>query len=169
MHRYSTYSKGTSLCRERHSAPSHNLLDTDDGLMNRPTGGSLAERLRKLQGTNIQVEYGQRNQVPSTSNPLRGAFPALHGPIPGPSTSQGPPWRTPLQISSHNPMPRGTLGSNATGDIPTITPQALHSLLESRGLNILILDVRTRERFERERINHDAIVCLEPAILMRPE
>jgi hypothetical protein len=137
--------------------------------MNRPTGPSLAERLRTLQGTSIQVGYGQRNQVPSTSSPLRGAFPAPHGPIPGPSTSQGLPWRMSLQMSSHDTMLNGTLGYNPTGDIPTITPQTLHSLLESNGLNILILDVRSREQFERERINHDAIVCLEPSILMRPE
>jgi len=157
------------VCREDRSASSHTLLNTDNGLMNRPTGGSLAERLRKLQGTSIQVEYGQRNQVPSTSNPLCGAFPAPQGPIPGPSTSRGAPWKTLFQMPSHSPMLNGTLGSNPTGDISTIMPQTLHSLLESNGLNILILDVRSREQFERERINHDAIVCLEPAILMRPE
>ena len=48
----------------------------------------------------------------------------------------------------------------------SITPRRLFELLESR-LNILILDVRTREKFDQERINHDAIVCLEPSVLQR--
>lgn len=55
-------------------------------------------------------------------------------------------------------------------DLPltnAISPQKLNSLLETRGLNILILDVRHREHFEKERINHDAIVCIEPTVLMR--
>lgn len=55
-------------------------------------------------------------------------------------------------------------------DLPianAITPQKLNSLLETRGLNILLLDVRNRDEFERERINHDAIVCLEPLVLTR--
>jgi hypothetical protein len=35
-------------------------------------------------------------------------------------------------------------------------------------VNILMLDVRHREQFDKERINHDAIVCLEPTVLTRP-
>lgn len=57
-----------------------------------------------------------------------------------------------------------------TVDLPitsAIAPQKLNSLLETRGLNILLLDVRSREEFDRERINHDAIVCLEPVVLTR--
>jgi ubiquitin carboxyl-terminal hydrolase 8 len=56
-------------------------------------------------------------------------------------------------------------------DLPlanSITPQKLNSILESGGVNILMLDVRHREQFDKERINHDAIVCLEPTVLMRP-
>lgn len=48
----------------------------------------------------------------------------------------------------------------------SITPRRLFELLESR-LNILLLDVRTREQFDQERINHDAIICLEPSVLQR--
>jgi len=56
-------------------------------------------------------------------------------------------------------------------DLPlanSITPQKLYSILETRGVNILMLDVRHREQFDKERINHDAIVCLEPTVLTRP-
>ena len=32
---------------------------------------------------------------------------------------------------------------------------------------VLMLDVRTREEFEKERIKADAIVCIEPSVLLR--
>lgn len=35
------------------------------------------------------------------------------------------------------------------------------------GYKVLILDVRSREEFEKERIKASAIVCLEPLVLKR--
>jgi len=86
------------------------------------------------------------------------------------------PSGSPLNPAYNSPKTNGNTGSgstdgpsNASVDIPitnSITPRRLFELLESR-LNILLLDVRTREQFEQERINHDAIVCLEPSVLRR--
>jgi ubiquitin carboxyl-terminal hydrolase 8 len=125
---------------------------------NHRIGGTLADRLKRLQGAGIQADYGRPTQIPLMGN--RG-MPRSRGPIPGPSSSQRPPTSPPDGVQTISP----------TVDLPittTITPQRLNSLLETRGLNILLLDVRNRNEFERERINHDAIVCLEPVSLTRP-
>jgi ubiquitin carboxyl-terminal hydrolase 8 len=84
------------------------------------------------------------------------------------------PSGSPLNPSYHSPNTNGNADSGSPEggsgvDIPitnSITPRRLFELLESR-LNILLLDVRTREQFDQERINHDAIVCLEPSVLQR--
>ncbi|CAG8769560.1 15325_t:CDS:1, partial [Acaulospora colombiana] len=72
--------------------------------------------------------------------------------------------------SQASPRTNGIHEPTSNVDLPltnAITPQKLNSLLETRGLNILLLDVRSRDEFEKERINHDAIVCLEPLVLSR--
>ncbi|TFK48403.1 hypothetical protein OE88DRAFT_1664178 [Heliocybe sulcata] len=53
-------------------------------------------------------------------------------------------------------------------DIPhlnAVDPKMLHEYLSS--IKVLLLDLRTREAFEKERIKADAVVCLEPSILQR--
>jgi len=35
------------------------------------------------------------------------------------------------------------------------------------GYKVLVLDVRNREEFDREHIKADAIVCIEPSVLLR--
>ncbi|KAG8891176.1 ubiquitin-specific protease doa4, partial [Tulasnella sp. 403] len=58
-------------------------------------------------------------------------------------------------------------------DIPitnSISPKTLIGYLDRRsngGLQVLILDVRSREQFDRERIDSPATVCIEPSVLMR--
>ena len=37
------------------------------------------------------------------------------------------------------------------------------------NFKVLLLDVRTREEFEREHIKTDTVVCIEPSILLRAE
>lgn len=84
------------------------------------------------------------------------------------------PSGSPLNPAYNSPKTNSKTSSGSpdgpsSADIPitnSITPRRLFELLESR-LNILLLDVRTREQFDQERINHDAIVCLEPSVLQR--
>ena len=84
------------------------------------------------------------------------------------------PSGSPLNPAYNSPKTNSNTGSGSPDgpssiDAPianSITPRRLFELLESR-LNILLLDVRVRELFDQERINHDAIVCLEPSVLQR--
>jgi ubiquitin carboxyl-terminal hydrolase 8 len=84
------------------------------------------------------------------------------------------PSGSPLNPAYNSPKTNSNISSGSLDgpsgvDIPitnSITPRRLFELLESR-LNILLLDVRTREQFDQERINHDAIVCSEPSVLRR--
>lgn len=50
----------------------------------------------------------------------------------------------------------------------TILPQELDRLLAKGKVSVLVLDARPRTHFEMERIDHDAVVCLEPTLLTRP-
>ncbi|KAI9062559.1 cysteine proteinase [Trametes sanguinea] len=49
----------------------------------------------------------------------------------------------------------------------TLFPKTLHEYAHKPNFKVLLLDVRTREEFEREHIRADAVVCIEPSILMR--
>ncbi|KAI8996409.1 cysteine proteinase [Trametes punicea] len=49
----------------------------------------------------------------------------------------------------------------------TLFPKTLHEWRYKPNFKVLLLDVRTREEFEREHIRADAVVCIEPSILMR--
>jgi ubiquitin carboxyl-terminal hydrolase 8 len=43
----------------------------------------------------------------------------------------------------------------------------LHEFMYQHGYKVLVLDVRNREEFDREHIKADAIVCIEPSVLLR--
>jgi ubiquitin carboxyl-terminal hydrolase 8 len=47
-----------------------------------------------------------------------------------------------------------------------VAPKALHEYTH-HGSTVLFLDVRNREEFDKEHIKADAVVCLEPSVLMR--
>ncbi|KAI0259432.1 hypothetical protein BC834DRAFT_833549 [Gloeopeniophorella convolvens] len=47
------------------------------------------------------------------------------------------------------------------------TPRELHDYIYRNELKVLMLDVRTRDEFEREHIRGDAVVCIEPSVLLR--
>ncbi|KAI0695051.1 cysteine proteinase [Cerioporus squamosus] len=49
----------------------------------------------------------------------------------------------------------------------TLYPKTLHEWRYKPNFKVLLLDVRTRDEFEREHIKADAVVCIEPSILMR--
>lgn len=46
-------------------------------------------------------------------------------------------------------------------------PRELHSYMYRNELKVLMLDVRTREMFDNEHIRGDAVVCIEPSVLLR--
>ncbi|KAG8799247.1 ubiquitin-specific protease doa4 [Serendipita sp. 398] len=146
-----------------------------------PTGIPGATR-PPLQATSPLAMNGHKpNGLPWKAK----AFPAVMDmeprpastPIPIKRQSAGSRPQTPAHLvgspgQNHSPRTNGFASADQTPhvDLPitnSITPQKLNSLLETRGLNILLLDVRNRDSFERERINHDAIVCLEPMVLSR--
>jgi ubiquitin carboxyl-terminal hydrolase 8 len=51
----------------------------------------------------------------------------------------------------------------------SVSARMLDEYLQNPALKVLLIDVRPRNEFERETIKHpgDAIVCLEPTVLMR--
>jgi len=46
-------------------------------------------------------------------------------------------------------------------------PRELHDYMYRNELKILMLDIRTREAFDYEHIRGDAVVCIEPSVLLR--
>ncbi|KAI0296552.1 hypothetical protein B0F90DRAFT_1811293 [Multifurca ochricompacta] len=46
-------------------------------------------------------------------------------------------------------------------------PHELYDYMYRNELKVLILDVRTREAFDHEHIRADAVVCIEPSVLLR--
>jgi len=72
----------------------------------------------------------------------------------------------PATKQSQNPNSRGSKLPEPPAS-SLISPQALAEWVKACH-KVLILDVRTREKFENERLPMDAIVCIEPSILMRP-
>lgn len=143
---------------------------------------------------NSAAPNGTSNGSARNGIPWKKQFPSLpmemeprpaSTPIPIKRSSVGSRPTTPAHFSGssaagpgHSFSPRSPLvngfnasdASNPITDIPisnAIAPAKLNSFLETQGLNILLLDVRNRDDFEKERINHDAAVCLEPTVLMR--
>jgi rhodanese-related sulfurtransferase len=51
----------------------------------------------------------------------------------------------------------------------SIPPRQLHDYMHNPALKILLIDVRNRSEFERESIAHpgDALICIEPSVLLR--
>ena len=46
-------------------------------------------------------------------------------------------------------------------------PRELHDYMYRNELKVLMLDVRTRDEFNYEHIRGDAVVCIEPSVLLR--
>lgn len=51
----------------------------------------------------------------------------------------------------------------------TLFPTTLHEYKGKNGFKILVLDVRTRAEFEREHVMAEAVVCVEPSVLLRDQ
>lgn len=54
-------------------------------------------------------------------------------------------------------------------DLPqtSLFPRRLLELRDKENFRLLLIDVRTREEFEREHIRAHAVVCVEPSVLLR--
>lgn len=94
----------------------------------------------------------------------------LHPPA-SPSHRSNPPspsnvsFGEPRSSPETRPLPRRPLP-----DLPaasSVYPSTLSEWI-NQGYKILILDARTREKFEVERPQVDGIVCIEPSVLSRP-
>ena len=56
-------------------------------------------------------------------------------------------------------------------DLPmtnSVFPKTLHEYLKTE-LKVLLLDIRNREDFSKSHVKADAVVCLEPQVLLRNE
>ena len=63
----------------------------------------------------------------------------------------------------------GPTAEKAELPFKTLFPKTLHEWRYKPNFKVLLLDVRTREEFEREHIKTDTVVCIEPSILLRSE
>lgn len=69
-----------------------------------------------------------------------------------------------------NGASRSPLMQQATPPVPhTLFPETLRSFQGTSNFQVLVLDVRTREEFEREHIRADAVICIEPSVLLRDQ
>ena len=73
---------------------------------------------------------------------------------------------------SHSPKPSLSSLPNGVAPLPrtnSLRPKELYDFMYRGGFRtpVLMLDMRTREEFEKERIKADAIVCIEPSVLLR--
>ncbi|KAK7685731.1 hypothetical protein QCA50_011076 [Cerrena zonata] len=75
-----------------------------------------------------------------------------------------------LNKASRSPLiPNGVLTPAAEKGLPftALFPKTLHECMQRQGFQVLLLDVRNRDAFERERIKGDEVVCIEPSVLRR--
>ena len=135
----------------------------------------------------IHLDLAQRpssTPIPPTHDVLMSSRPT--SPAPKQPLSPSVP-RKPSNLSLSSPTksllaPSTSLGSiSSPGSSPradkpelpklpisnTCTPKELYDYMNHIGYGVLILDVRSREEFEKEHIRAPAIVCLEPVVLKR--
>ncbi|OSX64490.1 hypothetical protein POSPLADRAFT_1065606 [Postia placenta MAD-698-R-SB12] len=136
--------------------PSIDELDEADGLKlpSLPTGSSI----------------GRQDGFPPQLFAHPKPFPALPmDPGPRPSSTPIPPTINTFASRPASPA-RSPLSPTKPPEIPvstTLFPKALLDYNRRHNFKVLVLDVRTRGDFEKEHIKADAIVCIEPSVLLR--
>ncbi|KAI9430182.1 hypothetical protein H4582DRAFT_2113921 [Lactarius indigo] len=143
------------------------------------------DELEEIDGRRAMADVGLRSDSSGSSD-------SKSTPWPGGSTH--PPVTT-LPISVPNPSPtpitpvvdhfasrpaspvKRTLGIRGSSSplIPSAElhvknmagPRELYDYMYRHELKVLMLDVRTREAFDYEHIRGDAVVCIEPSVLLR--
>ncbi|KZT07231.1 cysteine proteinase [Laetiporus sulphureus 93-53] len=90
-----------------------------------------------------------------------------------PSVPRKPSGLSLRSSASRSPvLPAATPVAQKPPEIPvttTLFPKALMDYRQRSNYTVLLLDVRTREEFEKEHIKADAVVCIEPSVLLRSE
>ncbi|KAG9313137.1 hypothetical protein JVU11DRAFT_6587 [Chiua virens] len=145
-----------------------------------PTGGKGISHSSPISQSNSV------NGVEPSASPIVKQFPSLSiDPGPRPSSTPITPTinafmsrpaspavtRPPINNFVSSPLVSKTSPGPSKPILPelnTISPELLRDYLDSPGLKTLVVDVRTREEFDNEHVNADAIVCLEPSVLTRP-
>lgn len=89
---------------------------------------------------------------------------------PIPPTNNGFPSRPPSPNRQHQPLKSSGLTNGMSPKVPipvtnVAYPKDLRAYIHAH--NVLIIDVRNRVDFDREHIKGNAIVCIEPSVLMR--
>ncbi|KAI0738660.1 cysteine proteinase [Daedaleopsis nitida] len=76
---------------------------------------------------------------------------------------------TPSSSYQKSPVIRPMTPTVEKAELPfkSLYPQMLHECKDKPNFKVLLLDVRTRDEFDREHINADAVACIEPSILLR--
>ncbi|KAL4251575.1 hypothetical protein ABKN59_006688 [Abortiporus biennis] len=73
--------------------------------------------------------------------------------------------------TSRSPLiPSGSITPNMEKrelSFTSLFPKTLHECMNKQNFKVLVIDVRTREEFEKEHLKADAIVCIEPSVLLR--
>lgn len=122
-----------------------------------------------LGGGIMQRTTSRERDDPSSTNRLPPSLVAGGGR----SSSTQPPSAPTPSHSPRPPLPPPTASSSKNFNIPftaEVTPVALFSYLQSaqaesgKGPRVLLLDVRSREEYERGRVIGET-VCLEPVVL----
>jgi ubiquitin carboxyl-terminal hydrolase 8 len=137
----------------------------------RPTELSYVPGSSKLAATPGSPQLLGQSAVPSEELADGGSSDVLRRPVSPPAmpfSSPIPP-SPPTASQSQMPLNSFPLYNSNLQDLPapsSVSPPVLAEWVEA-GYRILVLDVRTRERFENEHLPLDAIVCIEPGILMR--
>ncbi|KZT67329.1 cysteine proteinase [Daedalea quercina L-15889] len=102
-------------------------------------------------------------------------FPALPmDPGPRPSSTPIPPTIDTFNSRPASParFPLSPTVPQKQMDVPVTTslfPRTLMEYNKRPNFKVLLLDVRTREEFEREHIKTDTVVCIEPSVLLRSD
>jgi hypothetical protein len=75
-----------------------------------------------------------------------------------------------LRSSSTTSVPSAaTVNTHGSPAANPVFPKILHQLMYKHKYKVLVLDVRSREEFDRAHIKADAIICIEPSVLLQEQ
>lgn len=109
-----------------------------------------------------------RPASPAAKSPLSPTVPRKPSILSLDSTPQKSPFLPSTAMSTPGSSPRPD-----RADLPKLpksnvtTAKDLYEYIHQIGYKVLLLDARSRNDFEKEHVKADAVVCLEPIVLMR--
>jgi ubiquitin carboxyl-terminal hydrolase 8 len=150
-----TVSDGSGASSSRATSPD-SRPSSPRSAMRSPTSPTVP---RKPSNLSLHSSSTSHHPIP-VSYPHPGAAPTLPPSSVISSASGSVSTRQPPSVPSDKP------------DLPvmnSISPRQLQEYMENSALKVLLVDVRTREAFEKECIRHphDALVCVDPSVLLR--